>query len=124
MRRMKAILSGLMLISVLCSGALAQTTSDRAEAARARNTSGEGPVVLGHGVGLFKVGPLLAHDDFENLDNWVVQIQERSGFAAGEGRGTRPFAGLPVAGTRMHGVVQEEAPDSRDDYLRRALPNA
>ena len=77
---MKAILSGLMLISVLCSGALAQTTSDRAEAARARSTSGEGPVVLGHGVGLFKVGPLLAHDDFENLDNWVVQIQDRSGF--------------------------------------------
>jgi hypothetical protein len=76
---MKAILSGLMLISVLCSGALAQTTSDRAEAAWARNTSGEGPDVLGHGVGLFKVGPLLAHDDFENLDNWVVQVQERSG---------------------------------------------
>ena len=40
MRRMKAILSGLMLISVLCSGALAQTTSDRAEAARARESGG------------------------------------------------------------------------------------
>ena len=78
--RMKAILSGLMLISVLCSGALAQTTSGRAEAARARETSGEGPLVRGHGVGLFKVGPLLAQDDFENLDNWVVQVEERSGF--------------------------------------------
>ncbi|TWU37341.1 DUF6250 domain-containing protein [Novipirellula artificiosorum] len=39
------------------------------------------PVVLGHGAGMFKVGALLAQDDFENLDNWVVQIQQRSGFA-------------------------------------------
>ncbi len=40
-----------------------------------------GPLVLGHGVGRFKVGRLLARDDFENLENWVVQIQDRSGFA-------------------------------------------
>lgn len=41
------------------------------------------PLVLGHGVGLFKVGNLLASDDFENLDNWDVQIQQRaSGNAA------------------------------------------
>lgn len=39
------------------------------------------PVVLGHGVDRFRIGAQLAHDDFENLDNWVVQIQERSGFA-------------------------------------------
>ena len=26
------------------------------------------------------MGELLAQDDFENLDNWVVQIQEKSGF--------------------------------------------
>ncbi len=38
------------------------------------------PVVLGHGVGLFKVGRQLAQDDFENLENWVVQVQERPGF--------------------------------------------
>ncbi len=38
------------------------------------------PLVLGHGVGLYEVGPLIAHDDFENLENWVVQIQEKSGF--------------------------------------------
>ncbi|WP_404310235.1 right-handed parallel beta-helix repeat-containing protein [Neorhodopirellula lusitana] len=38
------------------------------------------PVVLGQGEDAFKVGQLLAHDDFENLDNWVVQIQQRSGF--------------------------------------------
>lgn len=38
------------------------------------------PVVLGHGKDLFKVGSLLAQDDFENLDNWVIQIQERSGY--------------------------------------------
>ena len=39
------------------------------------------PLVLGHGVGHFKVGPLLARDDFEDLKSWVVQIQQRSGFA-------------------------------------------
>ena len=39
------------------------------------------PVVLGHGRGLFQVGKLLAEDDFENLDHWLVQIQERPGFA-------------------------------------------
>ena len=38
------------------------------------------PVIIGHGKGRFKVGKLIAKDDFENLDNWVVQIQERSGF--------------------------------------------
>lgn len=43
--------------------------------------AGGKPVVLGHGVGMFKIGAQLAQDDFENLDNWVVQIQERSEFA-------------------------------------------
>ena len=38
------------------------------------------PVVLGHGVGLFDIGPLLIKDDYENLDNWEVQIQQKSGF--------------------------------------------
>ena len=33
------------------------------------------PVVLGKGTGLFEIGPELASDNFENLDNWVVQIQ-------------------------------------------------
>jgi hypothetical protein len=36
-------------------------------------------MVLGHGVGLFKVGSQLKLDDFENLENWVVQVQQRSG---------------------------------------------
>lgn len=36
------------------------------------------PVVLGHGKGLFRVGELLAKDDFENLEHWVVQIQDRA----------------------------------------------
>ncbi|TWT67382.1 DUF6250 domain-containing protein [Allorhodopirellula solitaria] len=40
----------------------------------------DGPVVLGHGEGLFRVGSLLAEDDFENLDRWDVQIQQRSGY--------------------------------------------
>ncbi|QDU88999.1 hypothetical protein Pla175_23840 [Pirellulimonas nuda] len=38
------------------------------------------PEVLGHGVGLFNVGALVAQDDFANLDRWVIQVQERSGF--------------------------------------------
>ena len=42
--------------------------------------TGTKPVILGHGVGRFNIGKQLAQDDFENLSNWVVQIQERSGF--------------------------------------------
>ena len=34
------------------------------------------PAVLGKGIGLFEVGPLVASDDFESLRNWVVQIQQ------------------------------------------------
>lgn len=34
------------------------------------------PAVLGKGVGLFELGPELARDDFESLENWVVQIQQ------------------------------------------------
>jgi hypothetical protein len=37
--------------------------------------------LLGHGVGLFRAGELLAEDNFENLENWQVQMQERKGFA-------------------------------------------
>lgn len=40
----------------------------------------EEPVVLGHGHGRFRIGAQLVQDDFANLDNWVVQIQKRSGF--------------------------------------------
>jgi len=40
----------------------------------------EGPVVLGLGVGVFEVGDLLEKDDFENLDRWVVQVEEKEGF--------------------------------------------
>ena len=34
------------------------------------------PAVLGKGVGLFEVGPLIASDDFKTLDHWVIQIQQ------------------------------------------------
>ena len=34
------------------------------------------PLVLGKGKGLFKIGPLLAEDSFENLENWVVQLDQ------------------------------------------------
>ena len=39
-----------------------------------------GPVVLGRGVNLFEVGPLVTKDDFENLDRWVVQIEENEDY--------------------------------------------
>lgn len=42
------------------------------------NVDLEKPVVLGHGEALFKVGRLLAQDDFKNLDSWVVQVQQKS----------------------------------------------
>ena len=51
-------------------------SEDEVEPAEAEDA----PVILGHGKGRFKVGALIAKDDFENLDNWTVQIQQRSGF--------------------------------------------
>lgn len=39
------------------------------------------PAVLGKGKDLFKLGSLLAKDDFDDLKNWVVQVQERDGFS-------------------------------------------
>ena len=75
------MLASLLMLSVFCFNTLGQTTSDPTQAAGARVASGARPLVLGHGAGLFTVGPLLVSDDFVNLDNWVVQIQPRSGFA-------------------------------------------
>mgnify|MGYP003565892199 CR=1 FL=1 len=48
--KIKTILLTMFAMSVLCWSAFAETAE----------TSGAGPLVLGHGVGLFKVGPLLA----------------------------------------------------------------
>lgn len=67
------------VMSVLCSGVVAQSESEGQLAGAYRETPTR-PVVLGHGVGLFKVGKVMVEDDFENLKNWEVQIQERSGF--------------------------------------------
>lgn len=44
------------------------------------SASGPSPVVLGYGVGNFQVGDLLTQDDFETLDDWAVQIEDRKGF--------------------------------------------
>ena len=38
------------------------------------------PLVLGRGVERFEAGKVLHRDDFDNLDNWVVQIEERDSF--------------------------------------------
>ena len=46
----------------------------------APNPSVSSPLVLGRGVGVFKIGALIAQDDFQNLDDWVVQIQDLPGF--------------------------------------------
>lgn len=43
-------------------------------------TDESSPVVLGYGVGNFRVGKLLAKDNFKTLDDWVVQIEDRGGF--------------------------------------------
>ena len=80
MRKNSIPLSLLMLLA-LGSGVLAQSTTERAHVPNDRKFSdARPPVVLGHGVGFFKVGPLLIQDNFEDLKNWVVQIQKRSGF--------------------------------------------
>ena len=74
--KIKSILFSLLVLSVLCRSTFAQANI---AASNSTQSVGESPLVLGHGVGLFKVGPLLAQDDFENLENWVVQVQQRSG---------------------------------------------
>lgn len=38
------------------------------------------PLVLGKGLERFQVGELLHRDDFEDLENWVVQIEKKDGF--------------------------------------------
>lgn len=38
------------------------------------------PIVLGRGGDRFEIGQLLYQDDFQNLDRWVVQIEEKEGF--------------------------------------------
>lgn len=74
--KQKRLLSGLLLCTVVCL-----CTHTQAEVAK-EDPGGE-PMVLGHGVGLFRVGKLLVQDDFENLNNWVVQVQEKSGYDPG-----------------------------------------
>lgn len=41
---------------------------------------GERPLVLGKGKERFVVGDVLQKDDFENLERWVVQVEEKAGF--------------------------------------------
>ena len=78
--RLRSVLLGLLVLFILSSGAFAQTTKNRVQSETGKNNSDENPQVLGHGVGLFKVGQLIAQDDFKNRKNWVVQIQKRTGF--------------------------------------------
>lgn len=74
-----ALMPGMLLLAVAFSDAHAQNESNQAAAVGLQPSSNEIPLVLGHGVDLFKVGPLLAHDDFDDLEHWVVQLQQRSG---------------------------------------------
>jgi len=67
------LLFALMLFIGVCFHSATQAETTKEE-------SSDQPQVLGVGVGRFHVGKLLASDDFENLDNWVIQIQEKSGF--------------------------------------------
>lgn len=78
-----------MLRPTLCCALLATALmSDRSSArgeaaprAPAPPPADAAPLVLGHGVGLFTVGELVVEDNFDDLDNWVVQVQDRPGFA-------------------------------------------
>ncbi|TWT80735.1 hypothetical protein CA13_21810 [Planctomycetes bacterium CA13] len=76
----KKFLFSVLLIFVLCPSAFAKGASDLVKVDRASEATDRNPLVLGHGVGLFNVGALLAQDDFQSLDNWGVQLQQRSGF--------------------------------------------
>lgn len=65
-------------IILLATSILTLCTSAQ-QAPNSTSTAEASPVVLGHGVGLFTVGPLLAIDEFEDLKSWVVQLQELQG---------------------------------------------
>ena len=69
----KVPLSILLVASALTLSTFAQNAPNSASSGESK------PVVLGHGIGLFKVGRLLASDPFEDLKNWVVQVQDRPG---------------------------------------------
>ena len=64
----KAFLLSLIALSALSGGALAQYHENA------------GPWVIGSAQGRFEVGELIAQDQFENLDQWIVQTQEAKGF--------------------------------------------
>jgi hypothetical protein len=66
---------------VLFPGATKNNIISQESETTQKESAGAGPLVLGQGVGRFKVGPLLARDDFEDLKKWVVQIQQQSGYA-------------------------------------------
>jgi len=72
---MRRIVFPRMLITVV--GALLLVS----HASAARVDGDEGPHVLGHGVGLFTAGEVIAEENFETLENWVVQKEDRSGAA-------------------------------------------
>ncbi|MFC7337582.1 DUF6250 domain-containing protein [Haloferula chungangensis] len=63
----KAFLLTLTLGSALFSGAHAQYREDA------------GPWVLGEAQGRFEVGQLIGEDQFHQLDQWVVQIEDKKG---------------------------------------------
>ncbi|MBT5926488.1 MAG: hypothetical protein HOH33_07710 [Verrucomicrobia bacterium] len=65
------------LISLLAASVLSLSAFPQS-AGYTPKSSKSSPVVVGHGVSLFKVGPLLFSDDFEHLKNWIVQLQERN----------------------------------------------
>lgn len=69
----------LLIFSVFWSTcADAQSRSNPRRSAEPSVPVSDAPLVLGHGVGLFKVGQLFTQDDFNDLDDWVVQIQNRT----------------------------------------------
>ncbi|PHS07780.1 MAG: hypothetical protein COA78_13270 [Blastopirellula sp.] len=76
--RTKNLMIYLVVLSLLCSRVVAQGSTDQARSDKSQDNFSEGPLVLGHGVGLFQVGALLTQDNFENLDNWIVQVQPKS----------------------------------------------
>lgn len=73
MNRVSILTRSSLAVSLACGTAFASGHGDQPD-------TPPPPLVLGHGVGLFKPGPLLIQDNFEDLDNWVVQLEEKTGF--------------------------------------------
>ncbi len=67
------------ILSVICFSGLASIPLQVVAQPSSSFPDRQQPSVLGYGIEKFRIAKQIAHDDFESIDNWVVQIQKKSG---------------------------------------------